>query len=79
MDIIWWLIIGGLAGWIGALLMRGRGFGLIGNIIVGIIGAILGGVIFNALGWNLGTFLTALIGSVVLLFIAGLIRQTNTV
>ena len=60
--------------------MRGRGFGLIGNILVGIIGAVLGGLLFGAFGitashgWG-GTFLVAFIGSVVLLSLAGLLRR----
>jgi uncharacterized membrane protein YeaQ/YmgE (transglycosylase-associated protein family) len=40
-DIIIWLIIGGVAGWLAGLLVKGYGFGLVGNIVVGIIGAIL--------------------------------------
>ncbi len=79
MAIIWWLIIGGVAGWLAGLIMEGRGFGVFGNIIVGIIGAFLGGIIFQALGWASGSlFLTALVGAIILLFIAGLIRRPVT-
>lgn len=80
MNIIWWLIIGGVAGWLAGLIMEGRGFGVLGNIIVGIIGAFLGGFIFQAVGLaSSSLFLTALIGAVVLLFLAGLFRRSTPV
>lgn len=76
MYLLWWLLIGGIAGWLAGLLVEGHGFGLFGNIIVGIVGALLGGFIFRALGFsNNGLLLTAFVGAVILLFIAGLIRR----
>lgn len=74
------LLIGAIAGWLAGKLMRGSGFGLIGNIIVGIVGAFLAGLIFPALGFSIGggtiaTVFHATIGSVILLFIIGLIRR----
>ena len=61
-SLIIFLAIGALAGWLAGNIMKGRGFGLIGNILVGIIGAVLGGLVFNFLG------LTAvgLIGSIIM-------------
>ncbi len=61
--------------------MEGRGFGLIGNIIVGIVGAFLAGTIFPALGFAVGgglisSIFFATIGAVILLFLIGLIRKT---
>ena len=47
MNVIFWLIIGALAGWIAGNLMRGGGFGLVGNIVVGIVGALVGGWVFG--------------------------------
>ena len=77
--LIWMLIVGAIAGWLAGLVMKGRGFGLIGNIIVGIIGAVIGGFLFSALGiafWGLlGTLFVAFIGAVILLFIVGLIKK----
>ena len=75
-----WILIGALAGWIAGELMRGRGFGLVGNIIVGIVGALIGGLIFGALGVGpgfglIGSLITAVIGAVVLLFIISLVRR----
>ncbi|CAA6679857.1 MULTISPECIES: GlsB/YeaQ/YmgE family stress response membrane protein [unclassified Lentimonas] len=79
-EIVAFLIIGGVAGWLAGLLLKGRGLGLIGNVIVGIIGAVLGGSIFRALDISLGNDLlgvlaTATVGSVVLLFVLSLIRK----
>lgn len=73
------LAIGAIAGWLGGLIMKGSGFGLFGNIIVGIVGAVLGGVLFNYFGivtsGLLGSIITATVGAVVLLFIASLVRR----
>ena len=80
MGFIWFLIIGGLAGWLAGLIMKGRGFGLFGNIIVGIIGGLIGGFLFGVLGFTstnvIGSLITALVGAIVLLFIVGLIRKS---
>ncbi len=79
-SIVAFLVIGGVAGWLAGLLLKGRGLGVVGNIIVGVIGAVLGGSIFNALDISLGNdllgvLITATVGSVVLLFLLGLIRK----
>lgn len=79
-SILVMLLVGALAGWLSGRLMQGRGFGIIGNIIVGIVGAFLAGLIFPALGFSVGgSFLASLIhatlGSVILLFIIGLIKR----
>ena len=78
-SLIWMLVIGAIAGWLAGLVMKGRGFGILGNIVVGIVGAVIGGFLFNALGiafWGLlGTLLVAFIGAVILLFIVGLIKR----
>jgi uncharacterized membrane protein YeaQ/YmgE (transglycosylase-associated protein family) len=55
------LVIGGLAGWLSGLLTKGRGFGLVGNVIVGIVGAFLGGFSFGLLGIGANNFLGRLI------------------
>ena len=79
MDLLTWLIVGLVAGVLASLVMGG-GFGLIGDIIVGIVGAFIGGWIFRALGVATplgglaGTILVAFIGAVVLLFLLRLIR-----
>jgi uncharacterized membrane protein YeaQ/YmgE (transglycosylase-associated protein family) len=71
-----WIVIGLLAGWLAGTLARGRGFGCIANIILGLIGALLGGWIFTKLGIFGGGFLYSLaaatVGAIVLVAIAGL-------
>jgi uncharacterized membrane protein YeaQ/YmgE (transglycosylase-associated protein family) len=74
------LVIGGIAGWLAGLILKGGGFGLVGNIIVGILGALLGGWLFKLLkisigGEWVGPIVTATVGSVVLLFVIGLIKK----
>jgi len=80
-SILGWIIIGGLAGWIAGELMRGHGFGFLGNVITGILGAVIGGWLFNSLGVAtsygfIGSLFTATVGAIVLLFITGLLRRT---
>lgn len=77
MGILWFIIIGAIAGWLAGRFMKGHGFGLLGDIVVGIVGAFIGGYLFGALGINIGggligTLIVAFIGAVVLLFIVRL-------
>lgn len=81
MSVLAWIIIGLIAGWLAGEVMRGHGFGLLGNIVVGILGAVLGGWLFSLLGidgingFSLGSLITAFLGSVVLLALVGLVRR----
>lgn len=68
------LVIGAVAGWLAGIYMQRRDIGLLGNIIIGIIGAIVGGLLFGLLGL-IGSIVTAIIGSAVLLFLAGIIMK----
>jgi uncharacterized membrane protein YeaQ/YmgE (transglycosylase-associated protein family) len=83
MDILAWLIIGLVAGVLASLVMGGTGYGLIGDIIIGILGAFVGGWIFRELGAGVpfgglgGVIFVAFIGAVVLLFILRLIRSSR--
>jgi uncharacterized membrane protein YeaQ/YmgE (transglycosylase-associated protein family) len=74
---VWFLLIGAVIGWLAGLIVRGRGFGLIGDIIIGIVGAMLGGWIARAMGLytggSVGAFLVALAGAVVLVGLTRLI------
>ncbi len=82
-DIAFGLLIatvGAVAGWLAGKLMKGRGFGVLGNIIVGIVGAFLAGVIFPALGFSVGggffwSVIHSTIGAVILLFLISLIKR----
>jgi len=68
--------IGAVAGWLAGILMKGRGFGLLGNIIIGIVGAIAGGFLFGLLGL-VGSIVTAIVGAAVLLFLAMVIMKSK--
>ncbi|OPL15079.1 MAG: hypothetical protein AVO34_00805 [Firmicutes bacterium ML8_F2] len=82
MGILTWLIVGIIAGWLAGLVMKGRGFGLIGNMVIGVIGALVGGWLAGALfnihnaisGFNLSTIAVAFLGAVVVLYIARLVK-----
>lgn len=79
MNLIIFLVIGALAGWLAGVIMKGGGFGVIGNIVVGVVGAFLGGWLLPKLGLSIGGdfggFITAVIGAVILLFIVRLIKK----
>jgi uncharacterized membrane protein YeaQ/YmgE (transglycosylase-associated protein family) len=79
-SLIVWLIVGGVAGWLAGLIVRGFGFGLIGNIVVGIVGAFLAGWLLPMVGVSIGSgivgaIIHALIGAIILLVIIGLIKR----
>lgn len=78
-NFIWFILLGALAGWIAGTLAKGRGFGLIGNIIVGIIGAVIGGWLFDYLDIKsdgiIGSLVTAVIGALVLIGIVSLLSR----
>ena len=77
MQLLWFLVIGLVAGWIASMLVRGRGFGCVGSLAVGVVGAFIGGLIVRALNIGVygfwGALLAATAGAVVLLLIAGLL------
>ena len=75
MSILWFVIIGGVAGWLASKLINGRGFGVIGDILIGVIGAVISGWIFGGTIGTLGTLVYAFIGAVILLAITKLIRK----
>lgn len=70
-----WIIVGGIAGWLASLVVRGTGLGILGDIIVGIIGGFIGGLLLSLIGgagftgFNLWSLIVAFIGGVVLLLI----------
>jgi uncharacterized membrane protein YeaQ/YmgE (transglycosylase-associated protein family) len=76
------LIVGAIAGWLAGTIVKGYGFGLIGNIVVGVIGAFIGNWLFPSLGlWDLpgivGVIVSATLGAIILLVIIGLIRRVT--
>lgn len=77
--ILIWLIVGAVAGWLAGMIVKGGGFGLLGDIVVGIIGAFVGGWLLTRLGVTIGVGLTsviatATIGAVALLTLLRLVR-----
>jgi uncharacterized membrane protein YeaQ/YmgE (transglycosylase-associated protein family) len=83
MFIIWWIIVGLIAGWITGKLMRGAGYGALMDIVIGIIGAIIGGFIMRHLGFAgsggmIYTIVVAVIGAVILTLILRLFTKGRT-
>jgi uncharacterized membrane protein YeaQ/YmgE (transglycosylase-associated protein family) len=79
-SIIIFLIVGAIAGWLAGLVVKGRGFGLVGDIIIGIIGALIAGWLLPRLGIYIGAgvigqIIEAFIGAVILLIILRLVRR----
>jgi uncharacterized membrane protein YeaQ/YmgE (transglycosylase-associated protein family) len=80
-TLIIWIIVGAIAGWLAGLIVRGFGFGPIGNIVVGILGAIVGSwLLVDVLHVSFGagiinTILTAILGAVVLLLIVRVVKR----
>ena len=79
-SILAWIVIGAIAGWLAGLLVKGYGFGLIGNIVVGILGAGVAGLLAPRLGLYTesfgGNIVASLLGALVLLVLIGLVRRT---
>src|SRR5436305_13219132 len=72
-TVIWWLVVGLIAGFLASLVMRGGGYGIVGDIIVGIVGAFIGGFLASLVGLGasgfIGTIIVAFIGACVLIAI----------
>ena len=72
MSIVIFLLIGAVSGWLAGTVLKGGGFGILGNIVVGIIGSVTGGFLFGLLGISanglIGSIVTATVGAIILLF-----------
>lgn len=82
-NVIFWIVVGGLAGWLASIIMgANERQGALGNIMVGIAGAIIGGILSRALGgptvtgFNVSSIIIATIGAVILLFFVGMFHRT---
>lgn len=80
MEFLWFIIIGIIAGWLAGVIMKGGGFGLVGDMVVGVLGAILGGWLFSKFGASaggglIGSIIVATIGAIVLIFILRLFKR----
>lgn len=76
------LAIGAIAGWLAGILMKGAGFGVIANMVVGVIGAFVGGWLFGVLGLTVGGLIGAILmataGAVLLLFVVGVLKKATS-
>ena len=78
MSLLWWIIVGLIAGWATGKIMKGTGYGVIGDLILGIVGAVVGGYVAGALGISpaggmIYTILIAIVGAVLIVFLFRLI------
>ena len=80
MGLLYSLVIGAIAGWLAVKIMKGGGFGLLINIVLGIVGGIVGNFVFGLLGISItegviGDLITAGIGAIIILFVAGKFKK----
>jgi uncharacterized membrane protein YeaQ/YmgE (transglycosylase-associated protein family) len=86
-NLLVWVIVGGIAGWLASLVVRGGGMGIVGDVIVGIVGALIGGFVLSLLlpgtfgftGFNIGSLVVAFIGAVILLVVVKLFTGRRAV
>jgi len=79
-NLLVWIIVGGIAGWLASAVVQGGGMGIVADVIVGIVGALIGGFLLSLLlpgtfgisGFNLGSLIVAFIGAVILLAVVRL-------
>ncbi len=77
---IWFLLVGLIAGWLAGKVMRGAGYGLVGDLVVGVLGALLGGWLFGKLGIAVGAglvgaIITAFVGAIILVWVLRLMHR----
>jgi len=80
MEFVWFILVGLVAGWLAGVLVKGGGFGVVGDIVVGVLGALVGGFLFGVLGFSgggglLGSIVVATVGAVVLIFVLRLVKR----
>jgi uncharacterized membrane protein YeaQ/YmgE (transglycosylase-associated protein family) len=79
-NLLWFILVGLVAGWLTGLLVKGEGYGIVGDIVLGVIGAVIGGWIFSLLGitayGTLGAIVMAVIGAVLFVGLVRLVRRT---
>jgi uncharacterized membrane protein YeaQ/YmgE (transglycosylase-associated protein family) len=79
MNVIWFIIIGIVAGWLAGTLMKGSGFGLLGDMVLGVIGAVVGGFVLGILGFAatglLGKLISATVGAILFIGVLHVIKK----
>jgi uncharacterized membrane protein YeaQ/YmgE (transglycosylase-associated protein family) len=86
-NLLVWIIVGGIAGWLASAVVEGGGMGIVADVIVGIVGALIGGFLLSLLlpgtfgldGFNLGSLIVAFIGAVILLAVVRLFTGRRAV
>ena len=78
-NLIWWAVVGLIAGWAAGRIMKGGGYGVVMDIVLGIIGAVIGGWLLGVLGIHAGgfsgTIIVAVFGAVILIWITRLLKK----
>ena len=79
MEFVWFILVGLVAGWLAGVIMKGGGYGVVGDIVVGVIGALIGGWLFTRMGGTsvglLGAIVVATIGAIILIFLLRLVKR----
>ncbi|HUL93417.1 MAG TPA: GlsB/YeaQ/YmgE family stress response membrane protein [Burkholderiales bacterium] len=80
MEFVWFILIGLVAGWLAGQLVKGGGFGVVGDIVVGVLGALLGGFLFSLAGFSwggglIGAIIVATVGAVILILLLRFIKR----
>lgn len=74
MSLLVWIVLGGLAGWLAGVLTKGRGYGCLGNVVLGIIGSVVGGWLFSLIGLRavggIGSFIAAVVGAIIVIAVS---------
>jgi len=77
MDIVWFLLVGLIAGWLAGVLVKGKGYGVLGDMLLGILGAEIGGHLFHSSGRGLiGSIAVATVGAVLLIVVVRALKRT---
>jgi uncharacterized membrane protein YeaQ/YmgE (transglycosylase-associated protein family) len=79
MHLLWFLVVGLVAGWLAGKLTKGSGFGVVGDIVIGVIGAFIGGFLFGLIGLSaggtIGSIVMATVGAVVLVLVVRALKK----
>ena len=79
MSVVWWIVVGLIAGWAAGKIMKGGGYGVVMDIVLGIVGAVVGGWLMGSLGIYsgsfLGTIIIAIIGAVFLIWLSRVLKK----
>jgi uncharacterized membrane protein YeaQ/YmgE (transglycosylase-associated protein family) len=79
LHLVWWVVVGLIAGWVAGRIMKGGGYGVVMDIILGIVGAVVGGWLVGVVGIHAGGFISTIIvgiiGAVILIWVTRLIKK----